>query len=203
MHTPLSLALLLALTHHAEAAPRSGGHTKAAAASETSTPDLAPLRADFDAWVAGGHAGAFARFEKFLADEGVADVLPPWTLWYQGTDWKTLGLPAFAEPPEAAWPKMVPTLRLVREVVVPAVGPVQLRSGFRTVGYNERAKGASRSQHLNFAGLDLVPERSWTRKELHAALSEAYRLHGAERRMGLGLYSGLRFHVDTARHRRW
>ena len=200
MRLLLSL-LVLALTSAppAEAAaPR-----RAPVAAAASTPDLAPARADFDAWLAGGHAAAFTRFESLLTAHGVANVLPAWTLWYQGTDWKKLGLPAYAEPPEAAWTQIVPTLRLVRDVVVPAVGPVQVRSGFRTPDYNARAGGASRSQHLDFTGLDLVPERTWSRADLHASLVATHGVHGAGRRMGLGLYSGLRFHVDTARYRRW
>ena len=194
----LPLLLLVSAPPAQAAAPQ-----RVPAVSAAATRDLAPARADFDAWVAGGHAAAFARFERLLVDQGVAGVLPPWTLWYQGTDWKKLGLPAYAEPPEAAWTQIVPTLRLVRDVVVPAVGPVQVRSGFRTPDYNARAGGASRSQHLDFTGLDLVPERAWTRADLHASLVATHGVHGAGRRMGLGLYSGLRFHVDTARHRRW
>ena len=203
MHLVIALLFALAMLSPAGAAPTSGGRTKAAPAASASASDLAPARADFDAWVADGHAAAFARFETLLTAHDVANVLPPWTLWYQGTDWKKVGLPAYAEPPEAAWKQIVPTLRLVRDIVIPAVGPVEVRSGFRTPDYNARAGGASRSQHLDFTGLDLVPARTWTRADLHASLVATHGVHGAERRMGLGLYSGLRFHVDTARYRRW
>lgn len=162
-----------------------------------------PERGQFDAWLSQGHAADFSAFEALLRAEGVADVLPAWTLWYQGTDWRALGAEPFTVPPREDWPRAVPTLRLIRDGVVPIVGPVQVVSGYRTLAYNERAGGAKRSAHLRFGAFDLVPERPWERQAL---IDDLLRLHarvGRAHAFGLGIYSGVRFHVDTASMRYW
>lgn len=143
------------------------------------------------------------RFERLLAREGVADVVPSWQLWRQGTDWRGCQEPAFAVPPRERWPGMVRTLALLRDLVIPKTGPVDVVSGFRTARYNRCAKGASKSRHLDFDALDVVPRRRWARDELHATLLEVWRREGKARRFGLGLYAGVRFHVDGHRYRRW
>lgn len=148
-------------------------------------------------------ARAFARLERYLERRGVGDVVPVWQLCRQGTDWRDARLPAFAIPPEPEWPHVVPTLRLVRGEVVPAVGPVEVVSGYRTREYNERAGGARASRHLAFDAVDLAPAGELQRARLHQRLDGVWRGPGRRRRMGLGLYAGTRFHVDTHRHRRW
>lgn len=161
-------------------------------------------RAAFRAFVE--HRGVSAMYDGFVAhlrQAGVADVVPPWTLWRQGTDWQRLGEPAFAVPPKASWSEIVPTLRLLRDDVLPATGPVEVVSGYRTSRYNERAGGASGSRHKWFEAVDVIPDRAWERAALHDKLLGIWRRRGAQTRLGLGLYSRTRFHVDTHRHRRW
>lgn len=150
----------------------------------------------------GDHAGQYARLQRYLDRRGVGDVVPTWQLCRQGTDWDEEDAPPFAIPPEREWSHIVPTLLFVRRHVVPAVGTVEVVSGYRTREYNQRAGGARESRHLRFDALDLVPaERD--RERLHAALDRLWRGPGRRARMGLGLYGGTRFHVDTHRHRRW
>ena len=149
------------------------------------------------------HRAEFTAFEAHLRKEGVAGVVPAWTLWRQGTDWRGLDEPAFAVPPRSQWSGIVPTLKLLREHVLPAVGPVEVVSGFRTERYNARAGGATGSRHKWFEALDVVPERAWPRAELHETLLGVWRRRGPQTGFGLGLYGRTRFHVDTHRHRRW
>lgn len=148
-------------------------------------------------------AGTFADFEAHLQAAGVAEVVPPWTLWRQGTDWRSVEQPPFAVPPRDTWDAMVPTLRVVRDDVVPVVGPVEVVSAWRTETYNAVAGGSAGSRHKWFEAVDLQPRRSWERSALHDRLLELWRTRGPKVRMGLGLYDFTRFHVDTHRHRRW
>lgn len=185
----LSVIVAVAALASAVASAQPGGHAN---------------RGDFDAYIAANElVQTYAAFEEHLRAAGVDGVVPAWTLWRQGTDWRSLGEPAFAEPPQAAWPGIVPTLAALRDDVVPITGPVEVVSGWRTDRYNRRAGGAPASRHRNFEAVDVVPSRPWERPALHTRLLELWRVRGPELKMGLGLYSGTRFHVDTHRHRRW
>jgi uncharacterized protein YcbK (DUF882 family) len=130
-------------------------------------------------------------------------VVPPWHLWRQGTDWRGVGEPAFARPPRDQWASIEPTLRLLRDEVVPEVGPVVVVSGFRTTRFNEKAGGAPGSRHRWFEAVDVVPRRWWSREGLHRRLLAFWEREGPALKLGLGLYSGTRFHVDTWKHRKW
>lgn len=160
-------------------------------------PELAAFLAESD------HRGALARFEALLAAEGVADVVPPIDLWRQGTDWCDVDRPPFSRPPDDAWSAIVPTLRVLRDRVVPITGPVVVVSGFRTTDYNGAAGGSKGSRHQWFEAVDVVPRRPWRRKALHARLMTLWATDGPALGLGLGLYSKTRFHIDTWKHRRW
>jgi hypothetical protein len=161
-----------------------------------------PERARFDAWVV-GHADAYAAFEAMLRAEELHEVVAPWTLWYQGTEWRAGAYPPFAEPPRATWTSIVPTLRLLRDEVMPVVGALCVVSGYRTRAYNASHGGKPHSKHIGFFGVDVLPARAWERSPLHAALARVHARVGPSRRMGLGLYAGVRFHVDTWGFRSW
>src|SRR5688500_12268713 len=81
--------------------------------------------ASFKRWLArdGARKETFGRFEEFLADQGVAGVVPAWQLLrtdaYQAD---RCGFGAFELPPETKWAAIVPTLRLVEQEVIPVVG---------------------------------------------------------------------------------
>ena len=143
------------------------------------------------------------ELQLFLARHDVQDVIPIDQILRQGTAWQSKQLPQFAIPDKALWPKMVSTLKLMQRFVIPAVGPVEVVSGFRTVTYNNLAGGAKRSKHLEFSALDVIPQSTTDRAELHRKLMALWRLHGPHLAMGLGLYSNSRFHIDTGGHRHW
>jgi hypothetical protein len=164
-----------------------------------------PDQARFDAFLAEqpGHRESYAAFVAFLGEQRVGGVVPPWHLWRQGTDWRSVDEPPFAVPPRDQWAGMVPTLELLRDEVVPFTGPLEVVSGFRTETYNRKAGGAKGSRHQWFEGVDVVPVQSWERGALHAALVPWWKQRGAPKRVGLGLYEGVRFHLDTWKYRTW
>ena len=191
------------MPHGLRATPSATAPASADTAGATTASYRLPERGQFDAWLIRGHAADFSAFEALLRADGVADILPAWTLWYQGTDWHALGAEPFTVPPRQDWPRAAPTLRLIRDGVVPVVGPVQVVSGYRTLGYNERVDGAKHSAHLSFGTFHLVDERSWERQALIDGLLRHHARVGRASVFGLGIYSGVRFHLDTASLRYW
>ncbi|MBB3060555.1 D-Ala-D-Ala carboxypeptidase family metallohydrolase [Microbulbifer rhizosphaerae] len=145
----------------------------------------------------------FALLEKFLQLHRVDKVVPPYELLRQGSDWLLVGEPPFAIPPMEQWGTMVDTLRVIQREIIPRIGPVVVLSGWRTPHYNGKAGGANASKHLHFCGVDLVPQHRFTRKQLLPVLRDIHKKSGKQWNMGLGIYSGIRFHVDTCGYRRW
>jgi hypothetical protein len=159
------------------------------------------------------HAAEFARFEAYLADQGVADVVPPWQLTrVDGSVADHCAGGPFAIPPERLWANAVPVLRFVRARVVPAVGPVEAVSVYRDPRANLCSRGASGSKHLSFAGIDFVAPQQRDHRALFASLCAVHARHGAANRFGLGAYFDAdkparnqrgRFHIDVSGYRTW
>jgi hypothetical protein len=63
--------------------------------------------------------------------------------------------------------------------------------------------GARASKHLAFAALDMEPAQPLSRSDLIARLCPLHARRGPARAMGLGIYGGTRFHIDTSGFRRW
>jgi len=147
--------------------------------------------------------GDLRDFEQLLYQNRVAGVLPVDQLWLQGTEWQSRQHTAYAIPPRKYWPTMVRTLQFVKYELLPLIGPVEVQSGFRTVAYNLAAGGASRSKHMEFSALDLRPLRDYPRALLHQRLKNLWAKRGKRWDLGLGLYSGVRFHIDTSGYRSW
>ncbi len=171
-------------------------------------------RAAFDDWLAQDPARAarFAEFERFLESRDVSGIVPAWQLArVDGFYAERCEQSPFMIPPEDSWPKIVPALELVRKNVVPQMGEVQVLSSYRSPEINVCAGGASGSNHLDFAALDLatVPRRRGP--ELYSDVCAMHRDAGGQSGMGLGAYfnpqepqaSGGRFHIDAAGYRTW
>jgi len=158
----------------------------------------------FAAWRLGAAKDDVAAIEAYLQKEGVADILPLADILRSDARWRTCkaGQP-FAVPPRRLWPAMVPTLRYIRDELVPVTGPVRVVSGYRDPVANACFRGASASRHLHFAALDLIPVEPLSRAELIARLCPLHARTGARFDVGLGIYAITRFHIDTAGHRRW
>lgn len=170
----------------------------------------------FDQWLSEDAAREeeFAQFKAYLAEQGVADVVPAWQLARIDAAYaKACNLPIFRLPPRELWPNVVPALKLVREHVVPTVGAVEVASSYRTPALNACARGAGRSRHLGFEALDLLPKDRPDDLALHyGSLCAMQARAGAGSAMGLGAYydptdpsynPAGKFHIDAAGFRSW
>ena len=142
-------------------------------------------------------------FNDYLVAQGVGGVVPTWQLLRTASDWFKCGDNAFEMPPAAEWPKLANSLRFVRDVVIPTVGPVEAVSVYRNPTLNSCAGGAPESAHKHYSAIDLVPLRPTTREGLMRTLCTAHGYRGPDYGVGLGFYAFLRFHVDTTKYRRW
>jgi hypothetical protein len=166
-----------------------------------------------DAHQLGWKAQYYAGFQGFLEREGVAGVVPTWQLWRVDAQYAShCGSDYFAVIPEDRWHEILPTLKLLRDEVIPVTGPLEVVSAYRTPQINRCVNGASQSRHLSFSALDLVATDRSDRHRLFADLCAMHRRVGRATGMGLGAYfdpkdsergaSG-RFHIDAAGFRDW
>lgn len=151
----------------------------------------------------GDNRERFTRLTRFLQAEGVGDVTPTQNLLRQGPDWLDIDEPPFAMPPEDRWRNIAATLAMVRDQVQPAVGPVHILSAYRGDSYNRKAGGSDSRTHRTFCALDLLPQSNIGRRELVEELRSLHTRLGPKSNFGLGIYSDLRFHVDTCGYRSW
>lgn len=177
-------------------------------------PGVANSRIAFEGWLEEEpeRAEQFGRFTAFLAEEGLSDVVEPWQLMRIDVFYaRRCDTDPFTIPPEELWRNVLPALRLVRDEVVPAVGPVDVLSSYRTPELNVCASGASRSNHLAFSALDLATDPRRTGEILYRELCAMHEAAGPASRMGLGAYydpsdegfGGGRFHIDGEGYRSW
>ena len=144
------------------------------------------------------------RFESFLRDSGVAGILPTDQLLLNASDWRACKADApYSMPPPSLWGHVVATLKFVRDVIVPALGPVTAVSGYRDPKLNKCAHGAPMSAHAGYYALDLLPAEGMTRADLILAACKLHQERGRASHIGLGFYDGLRFHIDSKGFRRW
>jgi hypothetical protein len=150
------------------------------------------------------HGEEVQSFDDFLQQQGVGGVFANDELLLDATNWKRCELKSpYAMPPRGLWPNIVPTLKFIRDEVVPVIGPVTVESGWREPSLNRCAGGAPKSAHAQFYALDLVPLKPMTRQDLIAAVCKLHSVRGKAYKVGLGFYDGLRFHIDTKAYRRW
>lgn len=142
-------------------------------------------------------------FNDYLASADVAGVLPTWQLLRTATAWQDCRGQPFEVPPSTQWPHIVQTLRYVRDHVIPAVGPVEAVSVYRNPDLNQCVGGAPESAHKLDSAIDMVPLKPITREELMKTLCADHSKYGEAYNAGLGFYAFLRFHIDSAKFRRW
>jgi hypothetical protein len=147
------------------------------------------------------HGDEVDAYARFLAANGVANVVPMPELLRTGRSWRRCGS-EFAVPPAASWRAMVPTLRLLADLRMRGElpGTVRIDSAWRDPAFNACAGGAPRSKHLTNGAIDLewiAPPGAMDR------LCKAWAREGATRAWGLGFYSPTRLHLDTAGFRTW
>jgi len=159
----------------------------------------------YRSWYLGGpwRAAQVKSFNDYLTTYQVGGILPTWQLLRTATAWKDCGGQPFEIPPTAEWPHIVQTLRYIHDYVIPAVGPVEPVSGYRNPALNACAGGAPESAHKHYSAIDMVPLKPITRELLMRDLCTLHARSGEQYGVGLGFYAFLRFHVDTAKYRRW
>jgi hypothetical protein len=142
-------------------------------------------------------------FNTYLVNYGVGGVVPTWQLLRTASHWQRCGAQPFEVPPTAAWPNIVAALLYVGAYVEPRVGPVEVVSVYRNPALNACAGGASQSVHKTMGAIDMVPLMPTTREALMVKLCGLHQASGERFLVGLGLYKGLRFHIDTTKYREW
>ncbi|MCO1332734.1 hypothetical protein MO867_00145 [Microbulbifer sp. OS29] len=156
----------------------------------------------FDKFLRSGNNRAqIQALNQFLQERGVVGVFPVQDLLRQGSDWLDLKEAPFAIPPRSQWPNIVSTLTLVRDHVVPLIGPVAVVSAFRSDTYNRKFQGRDSARHRNFCGLDLIPKSNIGHKELKEELTAMHARLGPDSNLGLELTEEILFHIDTCGYR--
>jgi uncharacterized protein YcbK (DUF882 family) len=163
-----------------------------------------PSFRDYGLWKTKDQNAAKAEaFNIFLKTHGVSDVMPLHQLLRSDVLWHKCHAEPFNVPPRKLWPHMVPTLKLIKNEIVPVIGEVEAISVLRSPSINKCIKGASKSFHLRFYAIDMKPKQYLSRKEMIEKLCRLYLDKGQSLNMGLGIYAGTRFHIDSAGHRQW
>ena len=186
------------------AAPKVRADFGLAASDSGLAPGQAP--ADFRAWIGGSgeNRARLTAFRDYLAAQGVESIVPLWELTRTSSSWRECGAEPFEAPPRDKWGHVVTTLRFVRDQVVPAVGAVEVLSGYRNAKLNACSDGAPKSAHREYYALDMTPvNKAVTRAEMVRSVCAAHARAGMTYDAGLGFYSGRRFHVDSSKYRKW
>src|SRR5688572_14762190 len=142
-------------------------------------------------------------FNTYLVNYGVGGVVPTWQLLRTASHWQRCSAQPFEVPPTAAWPNIVAALRYVGAYVEPRIGEVEVVSVYRNPALNACAGGAPESVHKTMGAIDMVPLQPVTREALMTGLCGIHRTSGERFWIGLGLYKGLRFHIDAKKYREW
>lgn len=161
--------------------------------------------ADYLAWLARNPAARaqVLGFKSFLDSKKVDEVLPTWQLVRTASMWRECHGPRFEVAPFTAWQHIAATLNFLKAHVEPVLGPVEALSGYRNPQLNQCSGGAKESAHRHFYALDLKPLRPLARATMIRSICAIHNWRGAAYDIGLGFYTGLRFHVDSKGFRRW
>ena len=161
---------------------------------------------DFEAWAnrTPANVQSLGAFRDYLAAQGLETVVPMWQLIRTSSSWRECGAQPFEVPPPDKWGRIVKTLRFVRDDVIPRVGEVETLSAYRNGELNACSNGAPKSAHREFFALDLTPvNKALDRSAMIQSVCEAHARDGQSYSVGLGFYTGRRFHVDSSGFRRW
>jgi hypothetical protein len=173
-------------------------------------------KASFAIWksTSQNRAAEVKKFEAFLVQQKVANILPTEQLLLSDAEFVTAKCPldTYVLPPQKLWPNVVPTLRLIKSHIVPAIGPVKIVSGYRPPQFNNCIGGAKGSKHMSYGAFDLVALKQPDQKTLFKTLCQTWSKTPASRQFGLGAYfdpkrrkdnPNGRFHVDAFGQRTW
>jgi hypothetical protein len=161
--------------------------------------------ADYLAWLAKSPAARaqVIGFRTYLEMKDVEEVVPTWQLVRTASKWRECDGPRFEVAPFTEWNNIADTLRFIDKHVEPVIGKVEALSGYRNAELNQCSGGAKASAHRHFFALDLTPVRAIAREGMIRSVCTIHEWRGRGYDIGLGFYSGLRFHVDSKGFRRW
>ncbi len=176
-----------------------------ASPSLASSPAEGQSKADYLAWLAKSPAARakVLGFKSFLDMKKVDGVIPTWQLVRTASMWRECNGPRFEVAPFTEWNHIAETLRFVANHVEPVIGEVEALSGYRNGDLNQCSGGAKASAHRHFFALDLTPVRDIGRSAMIRSLCRIHQWRGGGYGIGLGFYTGLRFHVDSKGFRKW
>jgi hypothetical protein len=163
-------------------------------------------KADYLAWLSRdpGARTMVLSFKSYLHAADVDGVVPTWQLVRTASKWRDCGGPRFEVAPANEWTHIAATLSFVKAEVEPVIGRVEAVSGFRNEELNQCAGGAKASAHRHFYALDLVPiDEDLSRAALIRDICDIHQAAGRSFSIGLGFYTGMRFHLDSKGFRRW
>jgi hypothetical protein len=159
----------------------------------------------FNGWLAedAHRARQYQAFDAFLQANGVHGVVPTYQLLRTSSASVACNMAQFAIPPRQFWPHVVSTLAFARDHVVPATGGLEVVSGYRPPDLNACSGGADGSAHGGFFALDFVPVKDKDFGRVVRTVCKAHARFGPAQNIGLGFYSGQRFHLDSRSFRKW
>ena len=107
-------------------------------------------------------------------------------------------------PPRDLWPNLIAVAVLAQRVRDLYGRPIWVSSAWRPKWYNSAVGGASKSQHINAAAIDLNPipsdRTSETMRAIEDATAQVWLTENTAR--GFGAYGGGRTHIDVGGARR-
>ncbi|MGB7404865.1 MAG: D-Ala-D-Ala carboxypeptidase family metallohydrolase [Pacificimonas sp.] len=165
-----------------------------------------PGEAMFTAWAAKPqNASRVAEFEGQLERQGLLNIVPTYQLLRTALSWKGCKAEPFELPSRDRWQGAFNSLETLRDDIIPAIGPVEIVSGYRHEHLNRCAGGASRSVHREFGAFDGYAVGNLTRAEMIQRLCGWHNAKGGDLKAGLGIYRGKKFHLDVGLrgNRRW
>ncbi|MFC0819569.1 D-Ala-D-Ala carboxypeptidase family metallohydrolase [Moraxella marmotae] len=150
-------------------------------------------------------------YQAFLHQQmGSAEAVPPMNqLLTTARAWQECKDEPYQVPPRMLWDKMLPTLRLYRELKQAGILPADtlIRSVYRNPKLNQCAGGAAASKHLTNGAIDIwVPRFADDSAKLHQLqdkLCQYWLEQGERHAFGLGLYATGAIHLDTQGYRKW
>ncbi len=157
---------------------------------------------------------AYVELDNLLEKNGVKDIVPTWQLLIPDEQYSSHECPieSFVIPPKALWPNAISTLKLVRALVIPALGPVRVVSGYRPPEFNRCIGGAKSSVHMTFSAFDLVTVQPGDVERLFRTMCKTWGRAPPDSKFGFGAYFDPRtansnpdgrFHVDSFGRRTW
>jgi len=104
--------------------------------------------------------------------------------------------PALILPPEAKWPNIVPTLKIMEELRAALGVPLFVHSCYRDPAYNRAIGGERYSLHIAFNAVDFSPAFDLPGDDDLAFIYEYLDHHHDADKCGIGIYRSF-IHFDT------